>query len=50
VVATYEPESNYADDVHEDVSTFAEDNGVEGNERLRRAELKKLIRGGLGLG
>lgn len=35
---TYEPQCNYADDVHEDVASFTKDDGVEGHEWLRRAE------------
>lgn len=39
----YEPEGNDADDVHENVAAFAEDYGVERDERLGRAEGEERI-------
>jgi hypothetical protein len=38
VKGTYEPEGDDADYIHEDVAAFAEDDGVERHEWLRRAE------------
>jgi hypothetical protein len=43
----YQPQSNDTDDVHKDVTTFAENDGIEGNERLRGAKLHQHIGGGL---
>ena len=35
---TYEPQGDDANDIHEDVAAFTEDDSVEGDKRLRRAE------------
>jgi hypothetical protein len=43
----YQPQSDNANNVHKDVTTFAENDGIEGDERLRGAKLHQLIRGGL---
>ena len=40
---TCKPECDDADDVHEDVTALAKDNGVQRNERLRRAEGEKCV-------
>lgn len=43
----YQPQSDDANDVHKDVTTFAENDGIEGNEWLRGTKLHQLVRGGL---
>lgn len=43
----YEPQGDDADDVHEDVAAFAEDNGVERDEGLGRAKREESV--GVGL-
>ena len=41
---TYKPQGDNADYVHEDMPSLSEDNGVEGDEWLRRTKREKGIR------
>lgn len=44
---SYQPEGDDADDVHEDVAAITQYDGVQWDERLRRAEAHEDIRGRL---
>jgi hypothetical protein len=40
---TYDPQGKHANDVHEDVATLAQDNGVQRHEWLRRAKAHECL-------